>query len=296
MPRRLPRSLQQLAPLTTGQVLARSMLLVLAALLLAFVLNLMVLSPLQHVVAQQKLTDDYRAQLAAGTAPVSEGDFEDRLLADGTPVAIVDIPSIGVREVVVEGTSSGVTTAGPGHRRDTVLPGQQGVSVVMGRAAAYGGPFARIQELVPGAEISVLTGQGVQEFEVIGVRYAGDPGPPPLRAGESRLILQTARGAAFIPTGTAWVDAELVSDVQPAGARQSAFGTLPPSSLPMATDTSTVWALVFALQFFVVAEIAAVWAYRRIGAQKMWIVFVPVMVLAGLLVADQVTRLLPNLL
>jgi uncharacterized membrane protein YoaK (UPF0700 family) len=64
----------------------------------------------------------------------------------------------------------------------------------------------------------------------------------------------------------------------------------------MATDTSTVWALVFALQFFVVAEIAAVWAYRRIGAQKVWVVFVPVMFLAGLLVADQVTRLLPNLL
>lgn len=296
MPRRLPRSLQPLAPLTSGQVFSRSALVVVASLIFAFALNLMLLSHLQHAVAQQQLSDSYRAQLSAGTAPVSEGAFDDTLLPDGAPVGIIEIPSLGVREVIVEGSSSGDTTSGPAHRRDTVLPGQEGLSIVMARAAAYGGPFGRIQELAPGEEFSVLTGQGLQEFEVIGVRYAGDPSPPNPIAGESRLILETARGPAFIPSGTARVDAQLVSDAQPAGARQTAYRTLPPEDLEMATDASTVWALVFALQLFVVAEIAAVWAYRRIGAQKMWVVFVPVMFLAGLLVADQVTRLLPNLL
>jgi len=292
----MPRSLQPLAPMSPTQVLSRTILTIVAALLLAFVINLMLLSHLQHVVAQQQLTDTYRAQLAAGTAPVSEGDFDDKLLVDGAPVAIISIPSIGVYETIVEGTSSAETKSGPGHRRDTVLPGQQGLSVVMGRAASFGGPFSRIQELTPGTPFTVLTGQGIQEFQVIGVRYAGDPGPPSLVAGESRLILQTARGPAYIPSGTAWVDAELTSTVEPAGKRQTVFGTMPPEYLPMATDTTTVWALVFALQFFIVAEIAAVWSYRRIGAQKMWVVFVPVMFLAGLLVADQITRLLPNLL
>ncbi|WP_291037574.1 sortase [Herbiconiux sp.] len=296
MPKRLPRSLQPLAPLTSGQVFSRSALVVVASLIFAFALNLMLLSHLQHAVAQQQLSDSYRAQLSAGTAPVSEGAFDDTLLLDGAPVGIIEIPSLGVREVIVEGSSSGDTTSGPAHRRDTVLPGQEGLSIVMGRAAAYGGPFSRIQELAPGEEFSVLTGQGLQEFEVIGVRYAGDPSPPNPIAGESRLILETARGPAFIPSGTARVDAQLVSDAEPAGARQTAYRTLPLEDLEMATDTSTVWALVFALQFFVVAEIAAVWAYRRIGAQKVWVVFVPVMFLAGLLVADQVTRLLPNLL
>jgi LPXTG-site transpeptidase (sortase) family protein len=292
----MPASMQPLAPMSPAQVFARSALIIVAALLFAFAANLMVLSHLQHAVSQQQLVDTYRAQLAAGTAPVSEGAFDDTLLADGAPVAIIEIPSIGVREVVVEGSSSADTKSGPGHRRDTVLPGQAGVSVVMGRAASYGGPFSRIQELAPGQAFTVLTGQGLQKFEVIGVRYAGDPAPPALKPGESRLILETARGAAFIPTGTARVDAQLVSATQPSGQRQSAFGTLPPQDLEMATDTSTVWALVFAMQFFVVAELAAVWAYRRIGAQKVWVVFVPVMFLAGLLVADQVTRLLPNLL
>ena len=45
-----------------------------------------------------------------------------------------------------------------------------------------------------------------------------------------------------------------------------------------------------------VVEIAAVWAYRRIGAQKMWVVFVPILLLAATLVADEVNRFLPNLL
>jgi LPXTG-site transpeptidase (sortase) family protein len=211
-------------------------------------------------------------------------------------VAKISIPAIGVDEVVSEGTSSSVLTGGPGHRRDTVLPGQAGVSVLMARAAAFGGPFSRIQELTPGEIFTVITGQGEQVFEVIGVRYAGDPSPAAPQAGESRLILETARGAAYVPSGVARVDAQLTSDVQPAGTRQTTSALLPASHSELGTDTSTAWALVFALQFLIAAEIVAVWAFRRIGAQKTWVVFVPVILTAGLLVADQVTRLLPNLL
>jgi LPXTG-site transpeptidase (sortase) family protein len=292
----MPRPPPRYAPLSPMQALARSILALVAALVLTFVFNLLVLSHVEHLVSQQQLSDTYRAQLAAGTAPVSEGDFDDVLLADGVPVGVLTIPQLGVEEVVSEGTSSGVLSAGPGHRRDTVLPGQMGVSVVMGRAAAYGGPFARLQALQPGDQFEVRTGQGAHTFEVMGLRYAGDATPPAPVRGESRLILMTARGAPYVPVGIAYVDAKLVSAAQPAGARQTTPLTLPPEDKPMATDTTTVWALVFALQFLVVAEIAAVWAFRRVGAQKTWIVFVPVLLLASLFVADQLTRLLPNLL
>ncbi len=224
------------------------------------------------------------------------GMWEAALLADGVPVGIIEIPRLGIREVISEGTSSGVLTGGPGHRRDTVLPGQVGVSVVMGRAAAFGGPFGRLQSLQPGDTFEVRTGQGAHTFEVLGVRYAGDPTPPAPARGESRLILMTARGAPYVPTGIAYVDATLTSPAQPAGARQTTPVTLPPSDRAMATDTSTVWALVFALQFLVAAEVAAVWAFRRVGAQKTWIVFVPVLLLASVFVCDQLVRLLPNLL
>ncbi|MGO4785525.1 sortase [Cryobacterium sp. W22_MBD10_FK3] len=282
--------------LTPADLLLRTILAIVAALIFGFLANLTVLGNLQHLVSQQQATDTLRVQLAEGTAPVSEGTVDKVLLADGAPLGIIDIPSIGVHEVFVEGSDSGTTRNGPGHRRDTVLPGQAGISVVMGRAAAYGGPFARVQELAPGQEFTVLTGQGEQTFAVIGVRYAGDPSPAPLKAGESRLILETARGPAFVPGGVARVDAVLTSETQPAGIRQTTYVTLPAAHKELATDTTTVWALAFALQFFLLVELAAIWAFRRVGVQKTWTVFLPVVTVGGLLVADQIVRLLPNLL
>ena len=295
-PRKMPRSLVPRAELSPGQRVARGAVALLAAVLLAFVAYLMGFSQLQHLVSQQRLESEFREQLAAGTAPVSEGTFDGILLADGAPVARLEIPSIGVDEIVVEGTTSGELMGGPGHRRDTVLPGQQGVSLIMGRAAAFGGPFGRLQELPPGAKFTVTTGQGEQKFEVMGLRYAGDPAPPRLASDEARIILETARGPAYLPQGVVRLDAVLVSEVQSPGGRQTRAATLPPESKELAGDSSTTWALLLALQLLVVVEVAAVWATRRIGARQAWIVFVPLTLLAALLVADQGARLLPNLL
>lgn len=294
-PKRQPRLALPAPPLRPAQLLMRSSLSLLSLILLGVLLNVTVLSQLQYVIAQQQLRAVFAEQLAAGTAPVSEGTFEDVLLTNGGPVARIEIPTIGVDTIVVEGTSAGTLTAGPGHRRDTRLPGQVGVSILLGRANAYGGPFGSIQSLVPGETINVVTGQGEHRYEVIGVRYAGDPSPPPLAAAEGRLILETARGYPFAPVGVVRVDARLVSEVLPAGPRETTGRTLPPSHRELAIDTGTVWALVFALQFLVVAEAATVWAYYRVGGAKTWVVAAPVLLLAGLLVADQLVRLLPNL-
>ncbi len=258
--------------------------------------NLVGLSQLQHVIAQQNLRSAFTESLAAGTAPVSEGDYNNVLLADGAPVAQLRIPEIGLDETVVEGTSSGVLTQGVGHRRDTVLPGQAGVSVLFGRANAYGGPFGRIGRLPVGTTFTVITGQGEQTFRVLDVRYAGQPSPSPVMAGQSRLVLVSAKGAPYMPVGVVRVDAELISPVQAAGARQTTENLLPMAQRELAIDTSTVWALLFALQFLVVAEIGAVWSWRRFGGARTWVVFVPILLLSGLLVADQLTRLLPNLI
>ncbi len=294
-PRYAPRVVApiQLGP---GERLVRASLIIVAALAFGFLANILVLSQVQHLVAQQQLGDEFRVELAAGTAPVSEGDVDGVLLGDGVPVAYLTIPTLGVHEFVVEGTSAGTLKAGPGHRRDTVLPGQPGVSIIMGRAAAYGGPFARIQELRPGQSFSVTTGQGRMAYEVLGVRYEGDPAPASPTKGESRLVLESARGVPYNPTGVVRVDAQLVSSVFPAGPRQTTNVSLPPQDRELASDTTTVWALVFSLQLLLAIEVGAAWSFRRIGTQKTWVVFIPIALLGGLLVADQASRLLPNLL
>ncbi|MEV7694569.1 sortase [Microbacterium sp. NPDC089189] len=293
-PRRPPSA--PLAPLTLRQAVIRGVLLMVAALVATFLLSILLFGNLSYHATQQQLEDRFRMQLAEGTAPVSEGDADDVLLADGDPVAVIDIPAIGLYDIVVEGTSGSTLMNGPGHRRDTVLPGQAGVSVVMGRSLAYGGPFGGLSRIQPGERFTVTTGQGEQIFEVMGTRYAGDPAPANPRRGESRLILMTARGGPLAPVGVQYVDATLVGDAQPRGARQTTPATLPPQDAALASDTRTVWALIFGLQFLLVAEVGAIWSLRRFGWPKTWLVFVPLLLLGGLITATQVAVLLPNLI
>ena len=237
-PRRPPGPEKPPIVLTQRETLIRSLIAVLAIMLLSFVLNLMLVSHIQYQASQQQLLDHFKAQLAAGVAPVSEGDVDDVLLADGVPVALLSAPSIGLETVVVEGTSSGDTMKGPGHRRDTALPGQSGVTVIMGRASAYGGPFGKLPDLQAGDLITVITGQGEHTYEVMGLRYAGDPAPPPITAGNSRMVLETARGIPYAPAGSMYIDARLTSEIQPNGARQTNYFTLPPEDKSLATDTT----------------------------------------------------------
>lgn len=286
----------ELPPLRGGTLLTRTLLVVLFAATLGLVVQLVFVSALQQRAAQQQLFDRFRADVAAGTAPVGPTDGENRVLGIGAPVSYVEIPAIGVRQVVVEGTTPRALFDGPGHRRDTPLPGQVGVSVIYGRKAAFGGPFARLGELEEGDRIDVTTGQGTFAYEVLGVRRAGDPIPPPISAGEARLVLVTADGAPFLPSDVLRVDADLVGEAQPGNARLLTPQTLPADEETMAADTGQLWVLALWLQVMVLLAVGAVWAWYRRGRAFAWVVFVPPFLLVGMYVANQTAELLPNLL
>jgi sortase A len=269
---------------------------VLAVLALSVVVQLVVVSRLQHRAAQQSSFDKLRKELAEGTAPLGQTGPSGRLLALGTPIAIVTVPSIGIHQVVLEGSTSGVLMSGPGHRRDTPMPGQAGTSVILGRAAAYGGPFGGLHRLKVGAKIMVTTGQGVSTFKVIDLRRAGDVVPPPLGSAKGRLVLVTAAGGAYMPSGVLRVDADLTSDTLASPPTVIPVNGIPHSEAPLGTDTSTMWALVLWLQALIVISVAAVWSWTRWGRHQTWIVFLPLTATVGFFVADQFMRLLPNLL
>ncbi|MFJ9633634.1 sortase [Streptomyces sp. NPDC101175] len=281
---------------TAVRHLARGGLLSLAALLLGITAQLLVFSGAQEHSAQHAAFDELRGQLALGTAPVSQTDQQGRLLAPGTPVALIRVPSLGLSQVVLEGTDSTVLADGPGHRRDTPFPGQSGTSVLMGRAAAYGGPFGRLAELRAGAAFTVTTGQGTAHYQVTDVRRAGDPAPDPLAAGKGRLVLVTATGPHFMPSGVLRVDADLVSTAFQTPAAVIRSGTLPGAEEPLARPDGVPWPLVMWLQALLLAAVAAVWAWHRWGRHQTWIVFAPLVAVLGLQVATRTTELLPNLL
>ncbi|SED95194.1 LPXTG-site transpeptidase (sortase) family protein [Streptomyces sp. 3213] len=294
--RTLVRSVRGGRSVTAVRHLSRGGLLSLAALLLGITAQLLVFSGAQEHSAQHAAFDELRGQLALGTAPVSQTDQQGKLLAPGTPVALIRVPSLGLSQVVLEGTDSTVLTDGPGHRRDTPFPGQSGTSVLMGRAAAYGGPFGRLAELRAGVTFTVTTGQGTARYQVTDVRRAGDPAPAALAAGQGRLVLVTATGPHFMPAGVLRVDADLVSTAFQTPAAVIRSGTLPDSEEPLARPDGVPWPLVMWLQALLLAAVAAVWAWHRWGRHQTWIVFAPLVAVLGLQVATRTTELLPNLL
>jgi hypothetical protein len=257
------------------------------------VVQLAVLSPLEYRSAQVSLLNQFRTEVALGTAPLGPVGQDGHLLPLGTPVALITAPAIGLRAVVLEGTTSSVLAKGPGHARDTVFPGGPGTSVLLGRASAYGGPFGKITQLRPGQVIVVTTQVGTSRFRVFRVRPAGAK-VRTIPAGTSRLTLGTASGPSYAPSGVVWVDAAKVGTPL-AGASASSVQLLP-GEKPLATDTSTLWALFLWLEALAVLLAGAVWTWRRWGRAQAWIVFTAPMLLVWTYIADQIARLLPNLL
>ena len=279
-----------------GPYMAAGALLMLSVLLIGICAQLVVLSPLQHRAAQSAGFDKLRGELAAGTVAVSQTDQQGRLLRPGTPLMLLEIPKLHVHEVVFEGTDSDVLAKGPGHRRDTLLPGQAGTSVVMGRSAAYGGPFGHLADLTPGDTFRITTGQGRFTFRVLDLRHAGDRAPDAPAAGKGRVVLMTATGPPYLPKGVLRLDADLVGAAADTPALRITPDSLPSGELPLRGDSVVWWQVVLWLQALAVASAAAVWAWFRWGRRQTWIVFTGLLGAIGLQVAEQVTRLLPNLL
>jgi sortase A len=280
-----------------ARLVSSTAILILAASLLGFAAWLAIGSRLYYDRVQHDDYASFRAALAQATAPTGPTDPANakQLLKPGTPVAVLTIPEIGLNAVVLEGTSSDVMEGGPGHLRDTALPGQAGVSEIMGRRASYGGPFARISSLSPGDIFSVTTGQGVTRYRVVDVRRAGDL-VPQLPPGEGRLILATADGPPFAPTGVVRVDADTISAPKPAPAMVVTTADIAPSELPFGTEPVAWVPLVLWGQCLVLAAIGVSWLGARWGRWQTWTVAVPVLGYFGVAVADQVSRLLPNLM
>ncbi|MDX6211652.1 MAG: sortase [Frankiales bacterium] len=267
-----------------------------AALLLGFLADLTFIGALHHNRDQRIGYAALRYELAKGEAPVGPLDHNGKPLPLGAPVALLVIPEIGVHEVVFEGTTSGVLEKGAGHARSSLLPGQAGTAIILGRKAAYGGPFRDIGKLLPGQTFTATTGQGTSTYRVLDVRLAGDPVPPAPAAGAGRLQLITAAGAAYQPNGLLRVDADLVST--PQGAPVVGFNIAPLAKAegPLQGDSSVLVVLVLWAQALLIAAALVAWARVRWGVWEAWVVGLPLLAALGLAVADRVAQLLPNLM
>jgi sortase A len=262
------------------------------------------LSAVQEQRSQARLYAAFRTDLTPSEAPAIGGN-----IAPDTPIALMQAPSIGLKDaVVVEGTGSADLRQGPGHRRDTPLPGQAGVSVLMGRSVTYGGPFRSITKLLPGERLTFLTGQGTFTYQVMDVRRAGDLLPTPLPPNGARVVLVTSEGSGWrrgwAPDTTVYVDAQLIkSDTGSASAGTSPVAAptgrpnaVPADEQPMQVDSSVLMPLVLWLEALVVVAVVCAWGGSRWGRWETWLVGVPLVLAVVWGATNCAIQLLPNLL
>jgi len=265
----------------------------LAALSIWALFYALALSGLQALRSQTQLYAQFREELSLATAPLGGA------ITPGSPVAVINAPQVGIHQlVVVEGTTAGQLQAGPGHRRDTPLPGQVGTSVLLGRSVMFGGPFGSIAELRPGQTLTVVTGQGSYVYTVEDRRRSGDKLPSPLASDGSRLELITSEGSGWesgwAPTHLLYVDALLKGQASASPPGRPTAITV--AELPMHADTGALVLVVLWLQILVAASLAMVWLALRWGRWQAWLVGVPVVLACLWGMTSTAVQLLPNLL
>jgi sortase A len=113
--------------------------------------------------------------------------------ADITPVAVLEVPRLGERSIVLEGASGQAMAFGPGHMINTPPIGERGTAVI---AAHRDTQFRYLQDVKNGDRIVVETAAGVHSaFRVVETRVvrADASGLDPTEGGPTgaRLALVT---------------------------------------------------------------------------------------------------------
>jgi sortase A len=255
-------------------------------LLVAFLLYLYFFTPLTASRNQQRLAQSLVGQplavfrLVNGPPP-----------REGSAVAVLEIPELGVHQIVVQGTSAADLMNGPGLMPGTALPGTVGNAVIAGRRTTFGGPFGAIGSLKKGEQIHVVDGAGTFNYRVTRVfTVAEGKQDVVLPSTHNRLTLVTAN-SSFYPTGRLVVQASLVGTPY---ADTGVVVTIPSYELGLSGDAAAgglavLWSLITVI--VLVAAAFAVWRWRR-----PWIVYLftaPVLMMCGLFACESVARALP---
>jgi sortase A len=255
-----------------------------AVAVLAFLVFALWLSGLAHARSQVGLQRRFRSELSNNAAPVGGA------IPTGSPVAILQIPKIGLTEAVVEGSRSAQLRDGPGHVQGTPLPGQPGNAVVAGRRTLYGGPFRHLASLHRGDVIHATTGEANTTYRVTSVSDLGaDDGSFVQNQSDNRLTLFTT-DSPWTASGRLVVTAKLVGNPYPPTNTQRA---LDPDGLGLTGERDATSYMLVWLELLAAAALLAAYAASRWSRPRVWLVFAPLLAMTMWLFFESFVRLLP---
>ena len=213
----------------------------------------------------------------------------------GQPVAILDIPSIGLHQAVVQGTTAADLQLGPGLVTSSGLfnlPGEPGDSVIAGRRVSFGGPFGRLTDLQTGSVIQVVDGAGAFKFEVTKIETVSQGQLAIPSYGRSWLTLVTSN-SSWLPTGRMVVVARIVGQPASTKGASSSREALPSfGGDPAAGILAALWALAFVAVLGLM--VFAIRRWRQIWVS--WLLAAPVLLASGLFACESLARCLPSTL
>ena len=241
-----------------------------------------ILGPLVHDRAATALEQRLASDLVNGVAPVSNP------IAVGTPIGLVEVPNRDVRAVVVEGSKAEQLAQASGHLIGSALPGQPGVSAILGRSQTYGAEFGNLDQLIVGDEVVVTTGQGVHTYEVIDITVRSARDAAAFQGEGHMLILTTVVDSS----DRLVVRATLTSPVFPAGEATDHQTSL--DELGLAGDSSS-WSDL-ALWMLIAALLAAGFPVivNQVGRRVGWLVVAPIAMWVALEVWTAISLMSPS--
>jgi sortase A len=150
--------------------------------------------------AQNALSEQLAAQERAASSATAKRGAEMSMLArrlerqtpSGDPLGRISIPKIDAEFVFVAGTGAEPLKKGPGHYRDTALPGLPGSVGIAGHRTTHLAPFRKLDRLRRGDPLVIKMPYGVFTYRTQGsVEVLPSDARSLRRVHHDRLVLTT---------------------------------------------------------------------------------------------------------
>jgi sortase A len=89
-----------------------------------------------------------------------------RSLHEGDAMGRIVVPRLGLRMILVNGTSTGSLEKGPGRDLQTWMPGEGKLVYIAGHRTTYLAPFRHIERLSPGDRVTLQVPYGTFKYQV----------------------------------------------------------------------------------------------------------------------------------
>ena len=141
----------------------------------------------RQAAARQAWEETEARTVVARARHASEMDPHASPVVDGSPVARLLIPRLGVDAIVLEGVDGDVLNAGPGHVKGSAFPGERGNAVISAHRDRH---FAKLGELRIGD--TLVTESGMRRTWVVTAKRVIDAAAPALfHTTDATLTLTT---------------------------------------------------------------------------------------------------------